>query len=554
MHKMEVLMVINSQKLTILLLSLGCSLPLLGMESSSEEYNTTVIPASNIRNSLQPVQPTNNESQKKPTPPKEPEITGIKGKQEIAKDGVTSSRSLPFAILQLPKDMQREITALMTKDLSLIDHLVATTIELDNEYTSPMATLAAPGTSSIFNHIIVNNLLIHGCGNHLFTVWDLNTIRLDNAQLPATQPFISNNCQAFVRGFATYKNFLLYGKRNSIAVIDQNLISGSTLPTEQIITFPGQKSIESLIVKDDLLIALFENFTIKTWNINTKDNHITLNDQATIIAYTGHESFCKSIKVIDNKIILAIASLPLKIWDLHVQGTVTDPLVEFNISTNGLLNGNSFDLANNLLVSTNNNTINIWKTNLENKSIEHIATLNGHADFITSVIIKENLIITGSHDKTIKIWDLNSRGIINAPIATLKGHQEQIHSLIVHNNVLSSSSVDRSIRLWDISSLITQRKKLSDFLTNNLTFLQARLLLKINMVYEQSSPELTKVPLSKLELKIMQSLLEIINKQFGFFIASRIKERLGQYITKPEELNSLIKHKNWQRDASCTLV
>ena len=41
--------------------------------------------------------------------------------------------------------------------------------------------------------------------------------------------------------------------------------------------------------------------------------------------------------------------------------------------------------------------------NINNGSI--VKELNGHTDSVTSIIIDENIIISGSKDKTIRLWN-----------------------------------------------------------------------------------------------------------------------------------------------------
>jgi len=86
----------------------------------------------------------------------------------------------------------------------------------------------------------------------------------------------------------------------------------------------------------------------------------------------------------------------------------------------------------------------IWDENLDNC----LQTLIGHTGGIFSVIIHENLLITGSEDTTIRIWDIAT----GTSLKTLLGHTELIDKLTAKDNLLISSSEDETIKVWDITT------------------------------------------------------------------------------------------------------
>ncbi len=77
-----------------------------------------------------------------------------------------------------------------------------------------------------------------------------------------------------------------------------------------------------------------------------------------------------------------------------------------------------------------------------------VTVLEGHTHTIWSVVIKDNLIISGSRDNTIKIWDIES-GLC---IKTLECHTNYIRSVAIKDNLIISSSYDNTISIWDIDS------------------------------------------------------------------------------------------------------
>ena len=81
-----------------------------------------------------------------------------------------------------------------------------------------------------------------------------------------------------------------------------------------------------------------------------------------------------------------------------------------------------------------------------------IATLEGHADFVTSVMYSPDgkTLASGSEDDTIKLWDVSAR----RNIATLRGHIGSVTSVMYSpdGKTLASGSEDGTIKLWDIST------------------------------------------------------------------------------------------------------
>ena len=95
-------------------------------------------------------------------------------------------------------------------------------------------------------------------------------------------------------------------------------------------------------------------------------------------------------------------------------------------------------------MSAENITRNLEQQILVGKS----KVLEGHTDWLRSVFVKDNLIISGSCDKTIKIWDINT-GIC---LKTLEGHKDRVWTVFVKDNLIISGGCDNTIKIWDIDS------------------------------------------------------------------------------------------------------
>ena len=112
--------------------------------------------------------------------------------------------------------------------------------------------------------------------------------------------------------------------------------------------------------------------------------------------------------------------------------------------------------CNNFVFSSNDNLLKTY--DIENNKIN---MYEGHTDFIMSITVKNNLIITSSKDNTIRIWKRNN-SLIKC-ICVLRGHSESVNCSDIYikksSYFIISGCKDGSIKLWDI-------KQINQFLKN----------------------------------------------------------------------------------------
>ena len=103
--------------------------------------------------------------------------------------------------------------------------------------------------------------------------------------------------------------------------------------------------------------------------------------------------------------------------------------------------------------ASNDNLLKIYDSE-KNK----INLYEGHTDFIMSITIKNNLLITSSKDNTIRIWKIFYKENIYENIkcmGILKGHSESVNCTDIHikknnkDNLIISGCKDGSIKLWN---------------------------------------------------------------------------------------------------------
>ena len=59
--------------------------------------------------------------------------------------------------------------------------------------------------------------------------------------------------------------------------------------------------------------------------------------------------------------------------------------------------------------------------------------------------IYKNKLFSGCSDRTIRVWDADT----HAHVATLDGHTNWVNCLTIYKNKLFSGSGDGTIRVWD---------------------------------------------------------------------------------------------------------
>lgn len=98
-----------------------------------------------------------------------------------------------------------------------------------------------------------------------------------------------------------------------------------------------------------------------------------------------------------------------------------------------------------LIYGGDGNDYNINIFDMKTGKIQQI--LKGHTLGIQSLLVHNDILISGSIDNTIKFWDITTG--IN--IKTLYGHTERITSLAIKDNYLISGDWDSKILIWDIT-------------------------------------------------------------------------------------------------------
>ena len=99
---------------------------------------------------------------------------------------------------------------------------------------------------------------------------------------------------------------------------------------------------------------------------------------------------------------------------------------------------------NSVIVTGSDDTnIRLWST--QSDSIECIGLLEGHKDYITSLFIEDNYVLSSSADKTIRKWDMSTCECVLIYL----GHESTVNKILCGNGYLFSVSYDKKGKCWD---------------------------------------------------------------------------------------------------------
>lgn len=100
-------------------------------------------------------------------------------------------------------------------------------------------------------------------------------------------------------------------------------------------------------------------------------------------------------------------------------------------------------LENKIIIGMSDGKIDIYTLD----GLCYLASMNAHEQNIRDIKAgPTNIVASASQDSTIKLWELNDSLV---HLQTLDGHTDWVHSLLWNGNELYSASADKTIRIWE---------------------------------------------------------------------------------------------------------
>lgn len=87
--------------------------------------------------------------------------------------------------------------------------------------------------------------------------------------------------------------------------------------------------------------------------------------------------------------------------------------------------------------------------------------LDGHADWVTSIAVAGNTVVTGSRDKTLIRWDVApEEELYGRPKRQLRGHSHFVQDVVLSEDgqYALSGSWDATLRLWDLNTGVCSKR------------------------------------------------------------------------------------------------
>jgi WD40 repeat protein len=99
-----------------------------------------------------------------------------------------------------------------------------------------------------------------------------------------------------------------------------------------------------------------------------------------------------------------------------------------------------------LATGSDDKSIRLWSITTE--TVECIGVLEGHTDYITSLLIQDNYVISSCADKSICKWDMSTCECV----LVYAGHTSTVNKVLFAGDFLFSISYDKTVRCWDFDS------------------------------------------------------------------------------------------------------
>jgi WD40 repeat protein len=99
-----------------------------------------------------------------------------------------------------------------------------------------------------------------------------------------------------------------------------------------------------------------------------------------------------------------------------------------------------------LVTGSDDKTVRLWSAKSE--AVECIGLLEGHENYITSVLIEDNYVLSSSADMTIRKWNMST---CECQLVFM-GHESTVNKMLCTGDFIFSVSYDKKARCWDFDT------------------------------------------------------------------------------------------------------
>jgi WD40 repeat protein len=322
---------------------------------------------------------------------------------------MSNKSSVPTISEQLNEHCEKYLNIIGSRALSRIPTNNIQTITCDNDVFDAIVVNANTVATS---HKAVSQILL----------WDLTTASL----LRTIEVNDSQNWELL----SISHSHILVGSylSKSVKVVNWHTsLVERTITLETSIMYYGHRVLKAFGRQNDLIIAGLENNKLVIFDLSG----------TFVMTFSGHTRGVTCVEIIPKgRIITGSWDTSLKMWDVQ-----TCSCVKTFTGHNGPITSVCLLDERRIVSGSYDYHIKMWDI----ESAVCVAEIGQCNDWIREIItLTPKLICSASDDKKVRIWNVDDMQCVQV----LTGHTGCVHSVVLHDEMLISGSSDHTVRIW----------------------------------------------------------------------------------------------------------